>query len=275
MKEMKRDKTVRVLGIVMLVLLALVSVAGATTTGVDYTKSSSVTGEVPLTVTFYSTRTPIYEEVYTWIFGDGITTGEREPTHTYSIAGTYTASVTTRLYGNNLYSNTITVNVLKLTPIITWSNPAEILYGTVLSDSQLNAVASVPGTFVYTPSSGTVLNAGVQTLKVEFTPTDIAKYSTVSKDVTINVLKATPSVTWNNPADIKPKTALSDIQLDAVASVPGTFVYTPSSGTVLSKGTQMLKVDFTPTDAVNYNSVSQTSTINVLSNNGNGNGKNK
>ena len=50
--------------------------------------------------------------------------------------------------------------MLKATPTITWSTPADITYGTALSATQLNATASVPGTFVYTPAAGTVLNAG-------------------------------------------------------------------------------------------------------------------
>ena len=51
--------------------------------------------------------------------------------------------------------------MLKATPTITWATPADITYGTALSATQLNATASVPGTFVYTPVAGTVLNAGV------------------------------------------------------------------------------------------------------------------
>ena len=36
----------------------------------------------------------------------------------------------------------------------------------------------MPGTFVYTPPAGTVLNAGAaQTLSVTFTPTDAANYT--------------------------------------------------------------------------------------------------
>ena len=49
------------------------------------------------------------------------------------------------------------------------------------SATQLNATASVPGTFVYTPAAGTVLNAGAaQTLSVTFTPTDAANYTTAT-----------------------------------------------------------------------------------------------
>ena len=79
----------------------------------------------------------------------------------------------------------------KQNPIITWGNPTDIVYGTPLSGTQLNATASVAGTFVYTPAAATVLNAGAgQTLHVDFTPSDTTLYNSASKDVTINVLKA-------------------------------------------------------------------------------------
>ncbi len=81
------------------------------------------------------------------------------------------------------------------TPTITWSNPANISYGTALSDIQLDASATntvtgdpVAGTFVYTPPSGTVLSVGTWTLNVSFTPTDTANYTTASKNVLINVM---------------------------------------------------------------------------------------
>ena len=43
---------------------------------------------------------------------------------------------------------------------ITWANPAGIVYGTALGSAQLDATASVPGTFTYSPAAGTVLHAG-------------------------------------------------------------------------------------------------------------------
>src|SRR5439155_1292437 len=131
--------------------------------------------------------------------------------------------------------------------------------------TQLNATASVAGTFVYTPVAGVVLNAGNgQTLHVDFTPTDTASYNTASKDVVINVLKVTPAITWNNPADIAYGTALSGTQLNATGSVAGSMVYTPAAGTVLSVGNgQTLHVDFTPTDTGNYNTASKDVLINV------------
>jgi uncharacterized protein (TIGR02145 family) len=80
----------------------------------------------------------------------------------------------------------------KTDPVITWSNPADIVYGTLLSATQLNATADVPGTFVYTPAIGTQLNAGAnQDLKVDFTPTDAVNYNATSKTVKITVTPGT------------------------------------------------------------------------------------
>jgi len=57
----------------------------------------------------------------------------------------------------------------KTTPTITWATPAEIHYGTALSATQLDATASVAGTFVYTPAAGGVLPPGAHSLSVTFT----------------------------------------------------------------------------------------------------------
>jgi Zn-dependent metalloprotease len=72
-------------------------------------------------------------------------------------------------------------------PVVTWANPASIVYGTALSATQLNATANVAGTFAYTPAAGTVLPVGTHTLSVTFTPTDTVNYTTATKTVTIDV----------------------------------------------------------------------------------------
>ena len=90
---------------------------------------------------------------------------------------------------------TVPPPIITLPPLaITWDNPADIVYGTTLSSTQLNATANVPGTFNYAPAAGTLLSAGqTQPLLVNFTPTDTTNYNPTSKNVRINVLKATPS----------------------------------------------------------------------------------
>ena len=101
-------------------------------------------------------------------------------------------------------ATSLTIKVLKLVPQMSWPLPSDIVYGTALSSSQLDATASwnnspVLGLFNYTPPLGTVLESGSnQTLSVTFMPTDTTTYTNVTTNVTINVLKAPLGVTANN-----------------------------------------------------------------------------
>src|SRR6185295_8918279 len=136
---------------------------------------------------------------------------------------------------NTVFGVTVVITVNKATPVITWSNPAPITYGTPITSTQLNATTPVPGTFTYSPISGTVLNAGPnQTLSVNFAPTNPANYNVVNgTTVQITVNKATPVITWANPAPITYGTALSATQLNASVGITGVFSYSPGIGTVL------------------------------------------
>ena len=158
---------------------------------------------------------------------------------------------------------TSSLNVTKAASTITWANPADIVYGTALGAAQLNATANVAGTFSYSPAAGTVLSAGSHTLSVTFTPDDAANYNGASANVTINVTKATSTITWSNPADIVYGTALGAPQLNATANVAGTFGYSPAAGTVLNAGSHTLSVTFTPDDAANYNGASANVSLTV------------
>jgi hypothetical protein len=83
---------------------------------------------------------------------------------------------------------------LKDTPVIVWAKPASIAFGSALGSGQLNASASVPGTFVYSPSAGTVLPVGTgQVLSAMFTPSNVAVYNTAPGSTTVDVLPATSS----------------------------------------------------------------------------------
>jgi hypothetical protein len=167
----------------------------------------------------------------------------------------------------NVAMASVHINVAKANPVITWANPADIVHGTALSATQMNATANVPGSFVYNPPAGTVLPGGAgQTLSTTFTPTDTTDYNvvTASVQINVNIVKTTPVVTWAKPADILFGSALGPTQLNASANVPGTFVYTPPAGTVLQVGNnQTLSVMFTPTDTVDFNTASGSTSINV------------
>ena len=137
-------------------------------------------------------------------------------------------------------------------PGVTWSTPTAIFYGAALGSAQLDASAGVPGTFTYSPAAGTVLGTGSQPLAVSFVPNDAAEFTTGTASVTLAVNKATPVITWPNPAAITYGTALSAAQLDASAPTPGVFTYTPVAGTVLGGLSHALSVSFAPTDTTDY-----------------------
>ena len=72
-------------------------------------------------------------------------------------------------YALSLINGALTVT--QAVPVVSWTNPVAITYGTVLSSNQLNATANVAGSLVYSPTNGTVLNKGTNTLfRVLFTP---------------------------------------------------------------------------------------------------------
>jgi len=154
------------------------------------------------------------------------------------------------------------------TPEVTW-NATDIIYGQTLADSLLNGSSAeyegspVTGTFTFDNPS-TAPDAGSADYTVTFTPYDLAAYRIVTGLVTVNVNKAIPVITWENPADITYGTALSGTQLNATVDVDGTFIYTPALGTFLDAGfSQILKVDFTPDDTDNYETVSKAVFVNV------------
>ena len=130
--------------------------------------------------------------------------------------------------------------------------------------SELDASATIPGSFAYTPDTGAVLHAGDnQVLTAVFTPTD-PSYGPITTRVTINVAQATPTVTWANPAAITYGTTLNTSQLNATASVPGAFSYMPGLLTVLPAGSgEPLAAVFYPTDATDYTIATATAQINV------------
>ncbi len=105
-------------------------------------------------------------------------------------AGSYnvTATITDPNYQGSA-SGTLVIN--KAVPVITWNNPANIVFGTPLSNTQLNATASVQGIFSYDPPAGTIINVGPHQLSVTFTPTDTANYTSVTKSVSITVDQVT------------------------------------------------------------------------------------
>jgi VCBS repeat-containing protein len=185
-------------------------------------------------------------------------------------AGTAAQSVTftpTDTANYNTVVGSVNVTVLKATPsITTWPTASDITYGQTLEDSLLTGGAATPdGAFGFTNPS-IAPNAGTAAQSVTFYPADSANYNTVVGSVDVTVNKATPSVTdWPTAGDITEGQTLADSILSGgSASVPGTFSFeTPS--TAPGVGTSSQNVIFTPTDSANYNSVTGTVSVTVIS----------
>jgi hypothetical protein len=213
------------------------SVVFTPTDTVDY---SSATGSVnlvvlpaPLTVTaantnrVYGAANPVFTGAVTGVTNDdNITATYGCSATTSSPAGTYPI-VPSLLDPNNRQTNyTVrlvngTLTVGQVTAVITWTNPAPIIYGTALNSNQLNATANVPGSFAYNPTNGIVLNTGTNRLSVIFTPTDTVDYSSATDTVSLNVEKADQTITF------APLT-------NALAGVPFPLTATASSGLSVS-----------------------------------------
>ena len=166
--------------------------------------------------------------------------------------------------GGQRISTTIDMGAVELppAPTITWDASADLVFGTAIDGTQLNATSNVPGTFAYTPASGTILDAGDgQILTAVFTPDNTLTSRGATVTVAINILKADPVISWDDPTSIVFGTSLDNTQLSATSNIDGTFAYTPDAGTVLDAGTQTLNVTFSPTDADNYNVASASVTL--------------
>ncbi|HEV2133117.1 MAG TPA: choice-of-anchor tandem repeat GloVer-containing protein [Terracidiphilus sp.] len=207
-----------------------VALSASPSSGISYGQS----------VTLTASETPSYgiAQGYSWSVYDGATalvTGAlpNVPNNGYTMTtqplsvGQHTFkaiySTTNSAYSSGT-SNTVNIMVGKSMPTITWSTPSPIVQGTALSSAQLDASASVTGTFAYNPPAGTVLSAGTQTLSVTFTPADTTDYSTATASVTLTVNPAAPALT------ISP-TSLTFAAQDTGSTSPSQTLTLTNSGT--------------------------------------------
>lgn len=257
-------------------LVAIYKAAGVSTTTTTTQSTPTITWPTPSSISYGTALSAVQLDASASVAGTfsySPAVGVLLPAGTATLLATFTPTNTTS-YKVATASVSLTVN--QVSPTVTWSTPAILTYGIELSTTQLNASASVAGTFVYSPAAGTLPGVGTDMLTAVFTPTDSTDYRSVTTSTTLNVSQATPTISWPTPATITYGTALSAAQLNASAIVPGLFVYTPVAGTVPSVGTSTLSTTFTPTDSADYrvatasvplivNTVAPTITFNIAS----------
>ncbi|MBB5057718.1 hypothetical protein HDF16_002424 [Granulicella aggregans] len=110
--------------------------------------------------------------------------------------------------------------------------------------------------------------AGLHVIQARTPGTFNIECGSVTTDLTI--FKLTPVITWATPPPIVAGTALSPTQLNAAFTasdgtpISGTPIYKPAAGTILSPGTHTLTVTFTPTNSIDYATVTANVTIDVV-----------
>jgi hypothetical protein len=123
---------------------------------------------------------------------------------TNSPVGTYAIVATNGTLSATNYSFSFTNGLLSVNlaaPLVIWPTPTNIVYGTPLGTNQNNATSTVPGSVVYTPTNGTVLPVGTNTLSVVYTPTD-TNYASTNLTVPLVVTPAALTVTANNASRV-------------------------------------------------------------------------
>ncbi len=118
----------------------------------------------------------------------------------------------------------------------------------------LAAEASCQLQINFVPSVAAVIS-GTLTITDNSLNAPAPSYATQSIPLKGSGTQGTPAITWATPAAITYGTALSALQLNATSTIAGTFAYSPAAGVVPSAGSQTLSVTFTPTDKLDYNTV--------------------
>jgi N-acetylneuraminic acid mutarotase len=204
-------------------------------------------GVVPTPI--FSVAAGSYTTAQTVSIGDATTTA----TICYTTDGSTPTSVSTVYAGPITVSSTETLKaiayksgytqsavatatyVFQITPTITWPTPAAISYGTPLDTAQLDATASVSGTFAYTPTTGTLLPVGSNTLSAVFTPKNLTEYTTATASVTLIVNVPTnpvPTIGSISPAFVNAGSPAFTLTVNGSGFVAGSVLYWGSTALV-------------------------------------------
>ena len=123
------------------------------------------------------------------------------------------------------------LSIAKASTFIAWSEPASIVYGTLLGTQQLGAVASTAGAITFAPAEGALLNAGTNFLGASFVPDDAANYEGCATGVLLVVERAPQSIVFPNPGS---QLVSNEVHLSATAGsgLPATFAVAQGPATL-------------------------------------------
>jgi PKD repeat protein len=161
------------------------------------------TGEVPLTATFSDESS--LAESWLWDFGDGTTSTDLNPEHTYSVPGTYTVTLTvTNTYGSDIETKTGYI-IAGADPVSAFEVDSDINY---LSHefSFVDRSLYIPSSWLWDFDDGTISTdqnpehtfSAARSYWVTLTVTNTYGSSTIGRDITvISNGEPLPSFTWS------------------------------------------------------------------------------
>ncbi|MDD4137693.1 MAG: PKD domain-containing protein [Methanoregula sp.] len=221
-------------------LIFLPAVAGATAPSASFTSNITTGTTVPFSVQFIDTsgNDPVSR---VWSFGDGGSSTEQDPSHTYTAAGTYTVTLTaTNADGSNTKTKTGYITVSKSTTAPVAAFISNITTGTnPLSIQFVDSSSSSPTAWAWSFGDGgtssvqnpvhTFTRDGIYT--VTLSAVNSAGSSTVSKDafVTVTVSSSAPvaSFTSTDTCGISPLTVEF---IDSSANSPTAWAWSFGDG---------------------------------------------
>ena len=223
----------------------------------NFTATSVCKGE-PTQFTNTSTTNPSGQNItsYSWDFGDGQTSTQQNPTHTYAEAGNKTVTLTVGIGNGTCTSSktqTVTVNAL---PVANAGNDQTIVYG---ATAQLNGSGGngsfnyhwEPANLVVNPNAQSTQTVGLSASQTfTLTVTNPQGNCSDSDDVTINIEGSSMTLSPNaSPSTICEGNSTT---LNAHASGgSGNFTYTWSPSTGLNS-TTIANPTASPTNTTTY-----------------------
>jgi hypothetical protein len=190
------------------------------------------------------------------------------PVSSSAVLGPYTRAASAVFEGDVVYresSAQASATLVAGTPVVTWTSPAATVYGTALGGAQLNATASVPGAFSYSPAAGTVLDAGTHTLSATFTPNDSSHWATATKTTTVTVNKATPVVSVTGGTftyDAQPHAASATAAGGGESLTPIAITYNGAPAVPVDAGTYAVEARYD--GSANYDAAVNTTTLTIV-----------
>ncbi len=189
-----------------ILLLSLITITCTKIPETNFTTDTSA-GNAPLQIQFkdLSTNKP---QSWTWDFGDGTTSNEHNPSHSYNLVGTYSVILTTaNSKGSNSLSRTALIKVspgpidrLEIQPKeLALVVGASQQFGIKAFDQFNNEISNFSSTWGVTPEAGTIdgqgnLNAGnkpgtfTNAVKVDVKKDEITKTATSSVSLRVGPL---------------------------------------------------------------------------------------